>query len=128
MELTTEALSKFVGGYLEVRSMKWGFMLRAKVKRLEIKAKDEASKLIFVWLDKGDEESVQPKEEDRVDYFLDLSTCTVTDVSRGRIVINFLEMDEITVLSPLYDTKVKPQKSSEKPGEESPQLKDSFKN
>lgn len=112
MELTTEALLRFVGGYLKVRSMKGGFILRAKVKRLEIKAESETSKLIFVWLDKEDEESVQPKEEDRVDYFLDLSGCTVTDVSRGRIVINFPEMDEIVVLSPLYDTKVKPQKAS----------------
>jgi len=125
VKLTTEALSKFVGGYLEVRSMRWGFMLRAKIKRIET---NETSSLIFVWLDKGDEESVQPKEEDRVDYFLDLYTCTVTSVSRGRIVINFPVMDEISVFSPLYDTKVKPQKSSEKPEEESPQLKDSFKN
>lgn len=111
MELTTEALLRFVGGYLKVRSMKGGFMLRANIKRLEVKAKSETSSLIFVWLDKGDEESVQPKEEDRVDYFLDLSTCTVTDVSRGRIVINFPEMDEIAIFSPLYDTKIKPQKA-----------------
>ncbi len=111
MEITTEALSRFAGGQLEIQNKNEGYLYRGEIENIEVD--DDSIRVKFAWLAKG--EGYPPVterwvNENKLDYAVSRELSIATDLSGGRVAINVSVVWELLVFFPPDGSKLDPAK------------------
>ena len=111
MEITTEALSRFVGGQLEIQNKNEGYLYRGEVESIEVDGDD--IKVKFAWLAKREGDPPLPERwinDEKLDYAVSRMLSSASDIGDGRISINVSIVWELLVFFPPDDSKLDPAK------------------
>ena len=111
MEITTELLSRFVGGQLEIQNQKEGYPYRGEVESVEVDVDEDLIKVRFAWLANGEGYPPIPTrwvKDDRLDYSVSLMLSSASDNSNGRLTVNVYGVGEFLVFFPPDGSKLDP--------------------
>lgn len=103
MELTTEVLSKFVGGVMEISNRVENHHYMGRIQEIEVK--NETLIVKFYWLIKKDKNK-QWKEVSPISYFGNLKICNLSDVGKDRLFICIPVVEETSILFLPTDSKL----------------------
>jgi len=102
MELTTEVLSKFVGGVMEISNRVENHHYMGKIQEIEVK--DGMLIVKFHWLIKKN--GRQWKKVSPISYLGNLKICNLSDIGRDRLFICIPVVEETSILYLPTDSKL----------------------
>ena len=111
MEITTEVLSRFVGGQLEIQNQNEGYLYRGEIESVEVD--DESIKVKFAWLAKGEGYPLLPERwvnDEKLDYAVSRMLSSASDIGDGRVSIHVSIVWELLVFFPPDGSKLDPAK------------------
>ena len=121
MELTTQAVARFIGGQMEIQNEHEGYMFRGEIKTIAVENNELRVK--FAWLAKGEGYPPFPKKwvnEDNLDYRASLEIYSASDIGPGstddgiegdnRLCFSSQIVGETAVLFPPNGSKLDPAK------------------
>jgi len=111
MEITTEALSRFTGGQLEIQNRNEGYLYRGEIESVEVD--DDSIRVKFAWLAKGEGYPPLPERwvnDEGLDYAVSRMFCSASDIGDGRVTINVSIVWEVLVFFPPDGSKLDPAK------------------
>jgi len=111
MQVTSELLSKFVGGQLEIQNRIEEYIYRGEVSEAVVNGNELHVK--FKWVAKGDGLPLPAKwvNEKKTTYDVSLLTSSITEIDSGRIAIQTrFVSNEILVFYPPNGSKLDPAK------------------
>ena len=119
MQLTTQTVTRFIGGQVEIQNQDEGYMFRGEVKTIVVENNELRVK--FAWLAKGEGYPPFPKKwvsDDNLDYVASLEIYSVSDIGSSghdvggdsRLCLNSSIVGETVVLFPPNGSKLDPAK------------------
>jgi len=111
MQLTSEMLTRFVGGQMEIQNKEESYIYRGEVKTIVVE--NNELKVQFVWMAKGEGFSLLPNKwikDDHLDYAADLETYYSVDVGDDRLCFQSSVVGEMVILYPSNGSKLDPAK------------------
>ena len=111
MKITSETLTCFVGGQMEIQNQGEGYLYRGEVMAIGVENNEIQAK--FAWLAKGEGFPPIPNKwvrNDRLDYTASLEIYTPSDIGDGRLCFNSLIVGETFILYPPNGSKLDPAK------------------
>lgn len=111
MEITTETLSRFVGGQLEIQNQNEGYLYRGEIESIEVD--NDSIKVKFAWLAKGEGYPPLPERwvnDENLDYVVSRMLSSASDIGDGRVSINVSIVWELLVFFPPDGSKLDPAK------------------
>ncbi|MFC1721758.1 hypothetical protein ACFL0Z_02500 [Patescibacteria group bacterium] len=115
MDLTTEVLSKYVGGQLEIQNKIEEYLFRGEIANASVTdGEDKELKIQFRWIAKGDGYPPLPTKwvnHEDTNYAVSLMTANHTDQGNGRLVVQTgFVSNELLVFLPPSGSKLDPKK------------------
>ena len=107
MELTTEVVSKYVGGQLEIQNSSEHYLYRGEVERALVEGTTLHVK--FKWQAQMGDDFEWHAEND-LDYSVSLEIYGVSEIGDGRIALNSPYTHELAVFFPPDGSKLDPSK------------------
>lgn len=110
--LTTEVLTAFVGGQLEIKNERDGYLYRGEIAKAVVKSNE--LEVTFAWVAKGEGYPPIPTrwvEHMDLSYQATLDFCSVNDIGPGtegsnRICLLYHALDEVVVFFPPDGSKL----------------------
>ena len=110
MQLTTDAVAKYIGGQMEIQNEVEGYIFRGEVKMIAVE--NGSLKVGFAWLAKGDSFPLPTKwrSDENLDYAANLELYDISDIGDERLGLQSSIVGEFAVLFPPDGSKLDPAK------------------